>query len=253
MSGNSEELQSSGDHNQQGDRHVYFELEKMNNTDDSEESTLCAPSVKGNTIVKAKVKVAERAKLFQGTDSYPYSQPKPKDRGGQDVTYDVPPARQTETTSLCVTDNSTVPREEDIYEISPTGEPRNQSNDFQSSLEGSGMYEKVRDPSEVRAKSPKPTVYELARPVEKPSQRSSLTLPATDLSSSGGFIACKQGSVQQGQVQTMVPSQEEIETEYNRLQFHRTSESKPKAGDAQYSSLEQVARNSRGEYKLAFC
>ncbi|XP_076451656.1 rho guanine nucleotide exchange factor 10-like protein [Babylonia areolata] len=230
----------------QGEHIVYFELEKTKDTgQDSAQNNLpqTMPVFKGQTLAKANVKVADRAKLFEAGPPNANAFISAK---GNPV-YDIPPALQTAPQTVTdfnahrLTEGKT-PSNDSVYEIAD--DQSSQASAFQSSGEVSGVYEVVGKSHTVRTRPRRPPTYELAGPMGD-EKRSSQTLPNTgkDLSGSGGFVSCKQGSVRQDRVQVMVPSQKEIEEEYQRLQFSRKVDSKSPE-EAGYNTLKQLANSS---------
>ena len=224
------------------DKLIYFELEKQEEeeVEETDRPIIRDAHFKGKTIVKANVKVAERARMFERGNSNADSETKDNRASTPDVDYDVPPAAQRAAKS------SQAQNDKDIYEITfdSDQDQSNEASAFESSCEGSGVYEPVGKPLTVRAAVQKPAMYELAKPILTMSgaNSSASSAPkAMDLSGSGGgFMRCKQGAARQELVQGIMPSQEQIETEYNRLRFSRNQETSPSPAEAGYHTLSQL-------------
>ncbi|KAK7094017.1 hypothetical protein V1264_007693 [Littorina saxatilis] len=234
----------NGDHHQyQDDRRVYFELEKRESTGedtaDESQTQKADGKFKGKTLTKAKVNVAARARLFEVTNA------DTKD----DVTYDIPPPRSTANDiDGAPGKRSSLPSRNDVYEITVFGDSNQGNKDFQSNLEGSGIYEVVGNSQAPKTAASKPDSSEEQGPLvcsakSKPSPPSPST--PTELSGSGGFLTCKQGTPRQDPVQVFLPSHNEIETEYNRLQFSRNAEPKSTPEEAGYHSLDRHRSSPR--------
>ena len=254
---------ASSNHHRQDDRHIYFELEKQEEAEEMEEdggSKKPNARLKGQTLASANVKVAERARMFETGNLIVYTHPETKGNqaGTQDGVYDVPPAlkRTAENdrapkSKKSVDSGPALTRDEGIYEFTFDSD-RDESGraaSFHSSGEGSGVYEVLGKPVAVRVPAPNTTVYELAKPMLTNSESKgvpSLSAPAADLSGSGGFMRCKQGTVRQEHVQGVAPTQQEIETEYNRLHFGRNPETNPTPQEAGYYSLNRLSPTPKG-------
>ncbi|KAL8623740.1 hypothetical protein ACOMHN_040086 [Nucella lapillus] len=247
--------ESSGLAEEQGQEQVYFELEQT--TDSGMEARrarqLQEDPARFHTLAKANVSVAERARMFQAGYANGHGDPTTKN---QDLVCDGSPAVQTppQQTKTEINDQRLKDQEtgDSIYEITFPEDSSNrafpedsssQANTFLSSGEGSGVYEVVGKSLTLTSKAPahEPSVYELAGPMTD-QKRSSKSLPGAgkDLSGSGGFISCKQGSVRQEKVAGVVPSQEEIETEYNRLHFGRNP-SQPSPEASGYNTFKELS------------
>ena len=212
--------------------------------------------LKRQTIVKANVNVAARARMFEGQNVSDHTEAKGCQASSQDAIYEVPPTSQRMAKNDQAPDKKrrdcrpALTADEDVYEntFDSDHDQSNQASDLQSSYEGSGVYEVVGKPQSVRAQAVTSAVYRLAAPIQTKSgpTTSSPSPPATDLSSSGTFISCKQGFVSQMRVQSVPPSQMEIELEYNRLRFSRNVEAKPTPEEAGYHTLNKVSNPTKG-------
>lgn len=233
------------------DKHVYFILEKQDDLESSSEgprvlaSGSSHPNFKGRTLARANVSVAARARMFEDTLLDP-SQLMTKNSAAQsadesaDPLYEVPPALQAEADKASQPVTTAHPPgqrdDADIYEIT-FEEQLNQADTLQScgSMESSGAYEEVQQPTKPGTWT---GVYELAKPLALVQKTDVLRRSmGSELNSSGGFLPCLQGTARVGQAPGVVPSQEEIESEYNRLNFTRQDKARS-TPEAAYHSLD---------------
>ena len=238
-------------------QHINFELEKQTEEmAEADQSGTPYNRFKRQTIVEAKVNVAARARMFAGQNVSDHTKAKGCQASTQDAVYGVPPTSQRMVKNNQAPDKKrrdcrpALTADEDVYEITfdSDRDQSNQASDLQSSSEGSGVYEMLGMPQSVRAPDVESAVYKLAAPILTKSgpATSSPSPPATDFSSSGRFISCKQGFVPQTHVQSVPPSQVEIELEYNRLRFSRNAEAKPTPEEAGYHTLNKVSDPPKG-------
>jgi hypothetical protein len=242
------------DEEKKDDKHIYFILEKEEGIESSCEEGAAAAmgdsegTFRTKTLAMAKVNVAQRAKMFEGggcggkalkTENIGKDKlVKPQDQSMNNVGNGIAVGSTSPTSVLTNNGNGAPKAEEDIYEIkfdddlASTGSG---TQSLQSSMGWSGIYEPVAKTPESPA-SVRSFTYDLAKP---------LTRSESPRTSIGG---CKQGVPRPDLLQSHVPTQQEIQDEYNRLHhFGQPADKTP--AESHYNTLD-FSDSSRGQFVL---
>lgn len=224
---------------------VYFILEKQGpSVTECEHYDDIPKSYTGQTLAREHINVASQAKVFEGVRIM-------TTRMDPSQAFHTGPVAQNRNSDN-VTAFASTKDDENIYEITFS---EDQKTDSMSRVppplkDGISEFEVVTGP-------PKTLVhisenYELAKPltdVHFPSitiETTTKTGSLTSFSGSGGYPSCKQGTARNGELPVM-PSREEIEDNYNRLHFERTSYPIPSPEEPGYDTLGRVAEMCWGQ------
>lgn len=230
-------------------KHVYFILEKQDDFDELIEGgqtmQVGVGKYKGHTLARSNVNVAARAMMFERTKMSQYGvKTKAIEQDvDTDPIYDVPPALQAgEQCEAGGVDASVFTDDKNIYEINSDDDQSHGAsagtNPLQNfgGFESSGTYEVVEHMS-LPQRAARTDVYELAKPLSVVLE--SDLIRHKDMSGSGGFMSCMQGTPRVCPDLAVVPSRAEIQTEYNRLNFNRKSRETSSPDEAGYNTLDR--------------